>query len=159
MSLIWFHVTIPMSFFLIINSEIHGPGRPSVDPYILPALHTYLQSIYRYSAVVTSVATSREVMGLNLTSETMGIFSATIPTQGELDTGSMGRSSHWSTLILQPPNYSIWIFIHLKLCLADAIHNFKWVKIIHIWQNGGELFSNIADWCHILSLKCLKGGT
>ena len=29
------------------------------------------------------------------------------------------------------------IFTHLKLCLADAIHNFKWVKIIHIWQNEG----------------------
>ena len=23
----------------------------------------------------------------------------------------------------------IRIFTHLKLCLADAIHNFKWVKI------------------------------
>ena len=46
-------------------------------------------------------------------------------------------------------NYSIWIFTHLKLCLADAIHNFKWVKIIQIWQNGGQLFSNLADWCHI----------
>ena len=32
------------------------------------------------------------------------------------------------------------------LCLADAIHTFKWVKIIQIWQNGGQLFSNIADW-------------
>ena len=21
-----------------------------------------------------------------------------------------------------------WIFTHLKLCLADAIHSFKWVK-------------------------------
>ena len=62
-------------------------------------------------------------------------------------------------LTLQPPNYSIWIFTHLKLCLADAIHNFKWVKIIQIWQNGGQLFSNIADWCHILSLTCLKGAT
>ena len=51
-----------------------------------------------------------------------------------------------------PPNYSIWIFTHLKLCLADAIHNFKWVKIIQIWQNGGQLFSNNAGWCHILSL-------
>ena len=50
---------------------------------------------------------------------------------------------------------------NLKLCLADAIHNFKWVKIIQIWQNGGQLFSNLADWscwCHILSLTCLKGG-
>ena len=50
---------------------------------------------------------------------------------------------------IQPPNYSIWILTHLKLCLADAIHNFKWVKIIHIWQNGGQLFSNLTDWCHV----------
>ena len=50
---------------------------------------------------------------------------------------------------LYPPNYLIWIFTHLKLFLADAIHNFKWVKIIQIWQNGGQLFSNIADWCHM----------
>ena len=61
-------------------------------------------------------------------------------------------------LTLYPPNYSIWIFTRLKLCLADAIHNFKWVKIIQIWQNRGQLFSNIADWCHILYLTCLKGG-
>ena len=27
-----------------------------------------------------------------------------------------------------------------KLCLADAIHNFKWEKIIQIWQNEGEDF-------------------
>ena len=54
---------------------------------------------------------------------------------------------------------SIWFFTHLKLCLADAIHNFKWVKIIQIWHNGCQLISNIADWCHILSLTCLKGGT
>ena len=61
-------------------------------------------------------------------------------------------------LTLQPSNYSIWIFTHLKLCLADAIHNFKWVKIIKIWQNGGQLFSNIAGWWHILSLTYLKCG-
>ena len=41
----------------------------------------------------------------------------------------------------------------------DAIHNFKWVKIIQIWQNGDKLFSNIADSCHILSLTWLNGGT
>ena len=52
-----------------------------------------------------------------------------------------------------------WISTPLKLCLADAIHNFKWVKIIQIWQNGGQLFSNIADLCHILSLTCVWGGT
>ena len=32
------------------------------------------------------------------------------------------------------------IFTHLKLWLADAIHNFKWAKIIQIWQNGGQKF-------------------
>ena len=37
-------------------------------------------------------------------------------------------------LTLQPTNYLIGIFTHLKLCLADAIHNFKWPKIIQIWQ-------------------------
>ena len=33
---------------------------------------------------------------------------------------------------MSPPNYSIGIFIHFNLCLADAIHTFKWVKIIQI---------------------------
>ena len=53
----------------------------------------------------------------------------------------------------------MWLFTHLKLCIADAIHNFKWVNIIQIWQNGGKQFSNIADWFYILSLTCLKSGT
>ena len=29
-------------------------------------------------------------------------------------------------------NKQTGIFTHLKLCLADAIHNSKWVKIIQI---------------------------
>ena len=37
-------------------------------------------------------------------------------------------------LTLQQPSYLIGIFSHLKLCLADAIHNFKWAKIIQIWK-------------------------
>ena len=37
------------------------------------------------------------------------------------------------------------IFNHLKLCLADAIHNVKWVKIIQIWQNEGQQISNLAE--------------
>ena len=45
---------------------------------------------------------------------------------------------HHEGLALQPPNYSIIIFTHLKLCLADAIHNFKWVKIIQIRQDEGQ---------------------
>ena len=68
-------------------------------------------------------------------------------------------STKSKSLTLSPPNYSIWIFTHLKLCLADAIHNFKWVEIIQIWQNGGQLFTNLAVWCHILSLTYLKCGT
>ena len=50
--------------------------------------------------------------------------------------------SHMSvhTLALSPPNYLILVFTHLKLCLANAIHNFKWVKIIQIWLNGVQLF-------------------
>ena len=54
--------------------------------------------------------------------------------------------SRWRDLQFQmSENYSDltrknWIFTHFKLCLADAIHNFKWVKIIQIWQNGGHSF-------------------
>ena len=46
-------------------------------------------------------------------------------------------------------HFVIWIFTRLKLCLADAIHNFKWVKIIQIWQNEGQRFWNLANWFHI----------
>ena len=28
-------------------------------------------------------------------------------------------------------------FHPLKLCLDDAVHNFKRMKIVRIWQNGG----------------------
>ena len=66
---------------------------------------------------------------------------------------------HRGGLTLTPPNYSIVIFTHLKLCLADVIHNFKWVKIMQIWQNEDQLFSNSADLCHIMALTCLKSGT
>ena len=45
----------------------------------------------------------------------------------------------------------------MTLMHREAIHNLKWVKIIQIWQNGGQMFSNIANWCQILSLTCLKG--
>ena len=33
-------------------------------------------------------------------------------------------------LTLEELSYRIYIFTHLKLCLATAKHNFKWVKII-----------------------------
>ena len=38
-------------------------------------------------------------------------------------------------------------------------HPLEVVKIIEISQNGGQLFSNIADWCYILCLICIKDGT
>ena len=41
-------------------------------------------------------------------------------------------------LTLYSPNYLIVIFNHLKLCLADTIHDFKWVKILRIWRNEGQ---------------------
>ena len=50
-------------------------------------------------------------------------------------------------------------FQPLEVVSPDAIHNFKWVKIIQIWQYGGQLFSNLAGWCLILSLTYLKCGT
>ena len=45
---------------------------------------------------------------------------------------TQANTTRWNDddLTLWPPNYSIWIFTHLKFRLADAIHNFKWVKII-----------------------------
>ena len=30
-----------------------------------------------------------------------------------------------------PVNFAYFIFTHLKLCLADAIHNFEWIKMQH----------------------------
>ena len=32
------------------------------------------------------------------------------------------------------------------------------VEIMQIWQNKGEVFSNFADWCHVLVSTCLKSG-
>ena len=32
---------------------------------------------------------------------------------------------------------------HLKLCLAAAIHNFKWVKIAHVCLIWDQAFANI----------------
>ena len=44
----------------------------------------------------------------------------------------------------------------MKLCLADAIHNFKWLKIIQIWQNGGLNIANLADYCHFFIFNRFK---
>ena len=46
--------------------------------------------------------------------------------------------------------------LEFSLTDADAIHNFKWVKIFKFDKNGGKLFSNLADLCHVLSLTGLK---
>ena len=47
-------------------------------------------------------------------------------------------------------------FPHLKLCLADAIHNFKWVKIIQIWQMKVNSFQILLVDVTFLSLTYLK---
>ena len=47
--------------------------------------------------------------------------------------GSMYRIS-WISLCTIDPNYLFVIFTYFNLCLAEAIHNFKGVKIIHIWR-------------------------
>ena len=63
------------------------------------------------------------------------------------------RSGRLATILtLWPPSYIIGISTHLRLCLADAIHNFKRLKIVHIWQNGRQQFWNRVDWCHFFSL-------
>ena len=36
----------------------------------------------------------------------------------------------WDQLFNCEVIHSIDIITHLKMCLADAMHNFKWVKII-----------------------------
>ena len=42
--------------------------------------------------------------------------------------------------------------------LADAIYNFKWVKIIQIWQNGGKI---VFKSCWLMSrfIICLTRNT
>ena len=37
-------------------------------------------------------------------------------------------------LTLCPASNLSLLFTHLKLCLAAATHNFKWVKITHIYS-------------------------
>ena len=36
-----------------------------------------------------------------------------------------------------------WIVNHLRLCLATAIHNLKWVKITHICLIWDKTLTNI----------------
>ena len=64
-----------------------------------------------------------------------------------------GRTGKWVTILtfrsrsaLWPLNYLFGIFTHLRLCLAVAIHNFKWVETILIWRH----FDKIADWKKII---------
>ena len=50
-------------------------------------------------------------------------------------------------------NVLINSFTHLKFCLADVIHNFK--RVIFFRFDSMEV-NDFADWCHVLSLTCLK---
>ena len=48
----------------------------------------------------------------------------------------------WCQLTLSLLRYLTQIFTHLKLCLATATHNFKWVKKIHICLIWDQTFEN-----------------
>ena len=52
-----------------------------------------------------------------------------------------------------------WNFYPLEVVSRWRDPQLQVSEIIEIWQNGGQLFSNRADWCHIVALTCLKGGT
>ena len=63
-------------------------------------------------------------------------------------------------LTRQPQNYIVLIFTHWKLCLADAIRNFKWMKIIQIsdyfkccWLMSRFVFNIIAFLFNVLIKK------
>ena len=43
--------------------------------------------------------------------------------------------------VKQALSYIIYYFTHLKLCLATATHNFKWVKITDICLNWDQTFA------------------
>ena len=54
-------------------------------------------------------------------------------------------TSLWINLVINnpyPAELIYLIFTHLKLCLATAIHNFKWVKISHICLILDQIFGN-----------------
>ena len=64
----------------------------------------------------------------------------------------------WCVLLFKS-NYVIGIFTHLKLCLTDAIHNFKWGdNYPDLTKYRSTDFENLVDWCHVWSLTCLKAG-
>ena len=52
------------------------------------------------------------------------------------------RSTHTWQILTFFPKISIIIFTHLKLGLATATHNFKWVKITYSCLIWGETFAN-----------------
>ena len=64
---------------------------------------------------------------------------------GENHQASPSVADGGPALALYPQNDLCWSSTHLKLCIADAIHNFKSVKIIQLWQNEGQRFF----WIHV----------
>ena len=51
--------------------------------------------------------------------------------------------------------YLFQICIHLKLRLASAIHNFKWVKMFYIRHVGDHVYLNFTDRIHVSLQKGL----
>ena len=65
-------------------------------------------------------------------------------------------------LTLIPLSYLIKIFTHLKLCIATATHNFKWLKITHVCYSEAKnvqilMFKHkfIANDCYLINNKTM----
>ena len=75
--------------------------------------------------------------------------------KGGLKPDSFHFFSKRSNITLQGKRYIIKIFTHLKLCLANATHNFKWVKNSYICANWFGTYANLAILTFIYSSKFL----
>ena len=61
--------------------------------------------------------------------------------------------------MLAPAALDKIFFTHLKLCLATAIHNFKWVKTSYIPTFGIQIeaYANLANSMHSPEKQAIDG--
>ena len=121
----------------------------SQAPYILPQFCCInLFTIFMYLKLC--LATATHIFKCENICHIFLIWDETFTNIDVLTLFSVAISVIWSTgvyqilnnhmcprLTLWPPYELIGISTHLKLCLADAFHSFKWVETIQIWQNWG----------------------
>ena len=94
----------------------------------------YLIIIKTHKDLVTHLKLSTTRRASCLVVDNLRVWSAPTPMIQLRCDYAINMSTLW------PPNFLIVFFTRLKLCLADAIHNFKWGKIIPILRNGGQRF-------------------